>query len=145
MVVSRMGRVTMPADKMLHRCQANVGRSGRRRGRLVQGGAHEPQGPERERAEAERVQEVGDWTQPKLTPSDNALYSYAEFVTISKEIATLENDMLELKDLLAEWKAVPQLLGVGVDTASDGDGAKGSVLSGAAESGLRLHEIRLIS
>ncbi|TXT09072.1 hypothetical protein VHUM_02546 [Vanrija humicola] len=36
---------------------------------------------------------------------------YAEFVTISKEISTLENEMLELKELLTEWKTVPQLMG----------------------------------
>jgi hypothetical protein len=33
-------------------------------------------------------------------------------VVISKEISTLENDMLELKELLNEWKAVPQLMGM---------------------------------
>ena len=38
------------------------------------------------------------------------MISYAEFVIISKEIATLENDMLELKDLLGEWKGVPDAL-----------------------------------
>ena len=38
--------------------------------------------------------------------------SYAEFVTISKEIGTLENDMLELKELLAQWKDLPQLMGM---------------------------------
>lgn len=31
-------------------------------------------------------------------------------MVISKEIATLENDMLELKDLLGEWKGVPDAL-----------------------------------
>ncbi|KAN0061879.1 exocyst complex component exo84 [Thecaphora frezii] len=36
--------------------------------------------------------------------------NYAEFIIISKEIATLENDMLELKELLAEWKQLPQAL-----------------------------------
>lgn len=39
-------------------------------------------------------------------------YSYAEFVSISKEISTLENDMFELKELLMEWKGVPQLMGM---------------------------------
>lgn len=39
-------------------------------------------------------------------------YSYAEFVSISKEISTLENDMFELKELLTEWKGVPQLMGM---------------------------------
>lgn len=36
--------------------------------------------------------------------------NYSEFITISKEIATLENDMLELKELLGEWKTLPQAL-----------------------------------
>ncbi|CDR98683.1 hypothetical protein, partial [Sporisorium scitamineum] len=36
--------------------------------------------------------------------------NYSEFITISKEIATLENDMLELKELLSEWKQLPQAL-----------------------------------
>jgi hypothetical protein len=38
--------------------------------------------------------------------------SYAEFVTISKEISTLENDMVELKELLSQWKDLPQLMGM---------------------------------
>lgn len=38
--------------------------------------------------------------------------SYAEFVVISKEISTLENDMLELKELLGQWKDLPQLMGM---------------------------------
>lgn len=37
-------------------------------------------------------------------------HSYAEFMTISKEISTLENDMLELKESLSEWKSMPSLL-----------------------------------
>ena len=36
--------------------------------------------------------------------------SYAEFMLISKEISTLENDMLELKESLSEWKSMPSLL-----------------------------------
>lgn len=39
-------------------------------------------------------------------------HSYAEFVAISKEISTLENDMLELKELLGQWKDLPQLMGM---------------------------------
>jgi hypothetical protein len=38
--------------------------------------------------------------------------SYAEFVTISKEISTLENDMIELKELLGQWTDLPQLMGM---------------------------------
>lgn len=37
-------------------------------------------------------------------------YSYEEFILISKEISTLENDMLELKEGLSEWKSMPSLL-----------------------------------
>ena len=43
--------------------------------------------------------------------------SYAEFVMISKEIGSLENEMLELKESLAEWKSMPSLLHID-DTAS---------------------------
>jgi hypothetical protein len=34
-------------------------------------------------------------------------------VTIAKEIGLLENDMLELKEMLTEWKRAPSLLGAG--------------------------------
>ena len=37
-------------------------------------------------------------------------HSYVEFVIISKEISTLENEMLELKESLAEWKSMPSVL-----------------------------------
>lgn len=46
--------------------------------------------------------------------------SYAEFMVISKEISTLENDMLELKESLAEWKSMPSLLHID-DAASIGE------------------------
>ncbi|KIY73370.1 hypothetical protein CYLTODRAFT_417056 [Cylindrobasidium torrendii FP15055 ss-10] len=36
--------------------------------------------------------------------------NYAEFVLISKEISTLENEMLELKESLNEYKSMPSLL-----------------------------------
>ncbi|TFY54472.1 hypothetical protein EVG20_g9690, partial [Dentipellis fragilis] len=40
----------------------------------------------------------------------NVFKNYAEFVLISKEISTLENEMLELKESLAEWKSMPSVL-----------------------------------
>ena len=46
--------------------------------------------------------------------------SYAEFVLISKEISTLENEMLELKESLAEWKSMPGVLHID-DSASAAD------------------------
>ena len=45
--------------------------------------------------------------------------NYSEFITISREIATLENDMLEFKELLSEWKQLPQQLQI-EDPISDG-------------------------
>ncbi|ORY33088.1 hypothetical protein BCR39DRAFT_521150 [Naematelia encephala] len=42
----------------------------------------------------------------------NVFKNYAQFVVISKEISTLENDMLELKELLSQWKDLPQLMGM---------------------------------
>src|ERR1700731_2985060 len=44
-------------------------------------------------------------------------FSYAEFVNISKEISNLENEMLELKESLVEWKNMPSLLHID-DSAS---------------------------
>ena len=38
------------------------------------------------------------------------LCSYAEFVLISKEISVLENELLDLKESLQEWKSMPSLL-----------------------------------
>lgn len=36
--------------------------------------------------------------------------SYADFILISKEVNTLENEMLELKESLSEWRNMPSLL-----------------------------------
>ncbi|GAA5898494.1 exocyst subunit EXO84 [Sporobolomyces salmoneus] len=49
----------------------------------------------------------------KITESElqrSVFNNYADFVIISKEIATLENEMLELKGVLEEWRAVPESL-----------------------------------
>ncbi|KAK4699025.1 exocyst complex component 8, partial [Phenoliferia sp. Uapishka_3] len=56
----------------------------------------------------------------KMTEVDlqrSVFKNYADFVVISKEISTLENEMLELKSVLEEWRAVPESLegGWGVD------------------------------
>ncbi|KAJ8488589.1 hypothetical protein ONZ45_g9271 [Pleurotus djamor] len=42
----------------------------------------------------------------------NVFKNYAEFVTISKEISSLENELLELKESLSEYKSMPALLHV---------------------------------
>lgn len=57
--------------------------------------------------------------------------NYAEFVTVAKEIATLENTMVDLKDLLNEWKTVPALLAGEVA----GGGGSSSGLKGASIGG----------
>ncbi|KLO20158.1 hypothetical protein SCHPADRAFT_816745 [Schizopora paradoxa] len=46
--------------------------------------------------------------------------NYAEFMVISKEVSTLENDMLDLKQSLSEWKSMPSLLHID-DSASLAD------------------------
>ncbi|PKI83108.1 Exo84p [Malassezia vespertilionis] len=56
----------------------------------------------------ESLSRIQDETQKQL--KTQVFKNYAEFITISKEIATLENDMLEFKDLLSEWKQLPQQL-----------------------------------
>ena len=47
-------------------------------------------------------------TQKQL--KEQVFKNYSEFITISREIATFENDMLEFKELLSEWKQLPQQL-----------------------------------
>ncbi|KAJ3815643.1 hypothetical protein F5876DRAFT_30182 [Lentinula aff. lateritia] len=44
--------------------------------------------------------------------------NYAEFVMISKEISTLENEVLELKESLSEYKSMPSLLHIPDPTSS---------------------------
>lgn len=56
--------------------------------------------------------------------------SYAEFVLISKEISTLENDMLELKELLGQWKDLPQLMGMDTTLAPTIDKSGNGMSSG---------------
>lgn len=47
----------------------------------------------------------------------NVFKNYAEFVLISKEITSLESEMLELKDLLSEYKSMPSVLHIPDPTA----------------------------
>jgi hypothetical protein len=47
--------------------------------------------------------------------------SYADFMLVSKEINVLENEMLEFKDSLAEWKSMPSLLHIEESTSVAGD------------------------
>ncbi|KAJ3552494.1 hypothetical protein NM688_g4125 [Phlebia brevispora] len=47
----------------------------------------------------------------------NVLRNYTEFMMVSKEVSTLENEMLEFKEALAEWKAMPSTLHID-DSAS---------------------------
>lgn len=72
-------------------------------------------------------------------------HSYQDFITISKEIATLENDMLELKELLGEWKTLPQALELEEGGSSIGaltDSAlRGRSLRGNRNSMVDLHQI----
>ena len=65
---------------------------------------------------------------------DIARRSYAHFITIAKEIGLLENDMLELKEMLTEWKRTPGLLGGG-GGAGGGVGGAGDDLFGGYEVG----------
>jgi hypothetical protein len=72
--------------------------------------------------------------------------NYSEFITVSKEIATLENDMLELKELLNEWKTLPQALeldesgATGLGSLTD-SALRGRSLRGNRNSMIDLHQI----
>ncbi|THH31938.1 hypothetical protein EUX98_g2241 [Antrodiella citrinella] len=61
------------------------------------------------------LQSLKDGVQQDL--QRNVFKNYAEFVIVSKEVSTLENEMLEFKDSLAEWKGMPSLLHID-DSAS---------------------------
>ncbi|CAK5264323.1 unnamed protein product [Mycena citricolor] len=52
----------------------------------------------------------------------NVFKNYAEFVLISKEISTLENEVLELKESLSEYKSMPSLLNIPDPTATTSAG-----------------------
>ncbi|KAH8835121.1 hypothetical protein DL96DRAFT_1666039 [Flagelloscypha sp. PMI_526] len=49
--------------------------------------------------------------------------NYAELVLISKEISTLENEMLELKESLSEYKSMPSLLHIADPTVAASNSA----------------------
>ncbi|KAF8514201.1 Cullin repeat-like-containing domain protein [Hysterangium stoloniferum] len=49
----------------------------------------------------------------------NVFNNYEQFVSISKEISTLENDLLELKESLIEFKSMPSLLQVDDSATAD--------------------------
>ena len=66
-------------------------------------------------------------TQKQL--KEQVFKNYAEFITISREIATFENDMLEFKEILGEWKQLPQQLQM-EDPLSE------TALDGSADSGV---------
>ena len=66
-------------------------------------------------------------TQKQL--KEQVFKNYAEFITISREIATFENDMLEFKEILGEWKQLPQQLQM-EDPLSE------TALDGSADSGI---------
>jgi len=52
------------------------------------------------------------------------VFSYADFMLVSKEINVLENEMLEFKDSLAEWKSMPSLLHIEESTSVAGNYAQ---------------------
>lgn len=66
-----------------------------------------------------------------LSFSLSARSNYADFVLISKEIATLENEMLELKGVLEEWRSVPESLEGGWGDDDLLMGGKSSLPSGS--------------
>ncbi|MBW0489123.1 hypothetical protein O181_028838 [Austropuccinia psidii MF-1] len=53
---------------------------------------------------------------------ENTYKNYGAFVVISKEIATLENEMLELKIVLEEFKTLPNDLNMGLSPIEDNNG-----------------------
>ncbi|KAJ9099335.1 hypothetical protein QFC21_004216 [Naganishia friedmannii] len=98
------------------------------------GGIVEEEEEEEEGDGAVRQQDGGErqrWDLEALKDPnvDLNVCDYGDFVAISKEISTLENEMLELRDLVSEWKTVPELLNNGVDPTMDLGPSTGGGLS----------------
>ena len=53
--------------------------------------------------------------------------NYQEFIKVSKEIAALETEMLEMKSVLEEWKTVPE--GLEIEQSFDPDSTSGEQAS----------------
>jgi hypothetical protein len=68
---------------------------------------------------------LNSFTRPVFTAHSSAQpfefvgRNYGAFVAISKEIATLENEMLELKSVLEEFKTLPNDLDMGLGTMAE--------------------------
>ncbi|TIA86128.1 hypothetical protein E3P99_03769 [Wallemia hederae] len=61
-------------------------------------------------------------TNSKLEQS--AFQNYADFIAISKEIGSLETEVLELRELLGEWRSLPEAFGIEENAESDLDKVK---------------------
>lgn len=53
--------------------------------------------------------------------------NYHEFIKVSKDIASLETEMMELKGVLEEWKTVPESLEI-EQTFDQNSGMSGSAM-----------------
>jgi Vps51/Vps67 len=48
--------------------------------------------------------------QASVTLQSSVFTNYGDFISISKEVVSLENEMLELKELIRDWTALPATL-----------------------------------
>ena len=62
--------------------------------------------------------------------------NYQEFIKVSKDIAALETEMLEMKSVLEEWKTVPE--GLEIEQSFDPNASTGvrSIAAGSAKAKL---------
>ncbi|TIC15348.1 hypothetical protein E3Q14_00374 [Wallemia mellicola] len=54
----------------------------------------------------------------------SAFKNYSDFISISKEIGSLETEVLELRELLNEWRNLPEAFGIDENAESDMDRVK---------------------
>lgn len=67
-------------------------------------------------------------------PQPLLIRSYTEFITISREISTLEASLLELQSLLSDWKSVPESLSGLSSYAADDPALRRSIASSIGSS-----------
>lgn len=94
-------------------------------------------------ADPDEVEEFKTALQQQKEENTNELKSkvfqnYGDFVVVSKEIATLENTMMDLKELLNEWKTVPTLLSLRGDSHT---GHTGDTVSSGGSSSLKTMDV----
>ncbi|GAA95398.1 uncharacterized protein L969DRAFT_21958 [Mixia osmundae IAM 14324] len=96
--------------------------------------ATEPPGTELDSLKRAKIALLAEHASTSTELQKTVLNNYSDFITVSKEVTTLENDLLELKSALEDWRGVPESLEVGVSFEAAQDS---SLIASIAKRGQR--------